>query len=280
MSTKKASTLPAPAPIEAVPPPPPVVLPSNKQARHMRSLTEDKYVRGIDVSAMQGVVKWDQVLEDHNKITFAIVKATEGTKGVDPQAKRNLECLNALRGELVAGAYHVTHPKLAPGLTLEQDAEAEAEHFAQFCEGLALPPVVDFELNELTPERQAEWLKVHLAMLEHITKRKPMIYTYPQMLATLIHCSPWIKEYPLWLATYPQAYIRTNEAGVRIHGPALTFEQAEARTMPTIKPWPFAHGWQFSGGMAGLPGNHIKGITANYTDCNIFSTGAWASLFQ
>jgi GH25 family lysozyme M1 (1,4-beta-N-acetylmuramidase) len=262
---------PAPPIVECAPP-------TQPQARHLRSLTEDKYVRGIDVSSIQGDVNWHAVLDAPERLTFAIFKATDGTRGVDPKAARNKKALLDLRGELVAGCYHVTHPKPAPGTTLERDAEVEAERCAEWTRDLAMPPAVDFELNELTPERQAAWLKIHLETLTHLIKRKPILYTGAQMQSTLTLCSPWIREYPLWIANYPQAYIRTSEAGVRIHGPALTFDQAEARAMPKIRPWANATGWQFSGGGTGLPGNFIKGSNG-FTDCNIFGSGAWVALF-
>jgi GH25 family lysozyme M1 (1,4-beta-N-acetylmuramidase) len=219
------------------------------------------------------------VLEAPERITFAIFKATDGTRVVDAKAERNKRELLALGGAIVPGCYHVTHPKPAPGLSLEQDAEREAEHCAAWAEGLTLPPSVDFELNQLTPERQAVWLSVHLKRLENLIRRKPIVYTGAMMLPTLILCSPWLNQYPLWIAKYPQAYLRTNEAGVRIHGPALTFEKAESQKLPTVKPWANAAGWQFSGGAAGLPGNNVRGV-APVVDCNIFAADMWATLLR
>lgn len=275
MATKKHFAVAPPAPETVCVPEPRAKVP----ARHSADIAKNTHVRGIDISAIQGVVNYAKVLEAPERITFVIFKATDGTKGVDSQAQRNKIELQALNGALVSGCYHVTHPKPAQGLTLERDAEVEAEKCAEWAEGLDLPPMIDFELNELAADKQAAWLKIHAETLEHLTKRVPMIYSGAMMAPTLVMCRKWITKYPLVVANYPQRYLRTSDAGLRIFDRALTFEQAEARNMPTLSPWDFSHGWQFSGGGPGLPGNTIAGING-FVDCDVFSTGAWANLFS
>jgi lysozyme len=59
-------------------------------------------VRGIDVSHYQGIVDWDQVKA--SGISFAFLKATEGTAFVDPKIARNInECA---RVGIPYGCYH------------------------------------------------------------------------------------------------------------------------------------------------------------------------------
>jgi hypothetical protein len=255
-------------------------LPPTPPPSQAKNPVQGAYVRGIRVSRDQGDVDWSRVLEDPARLTFGVFQATYGTQGVDSKAKRNREALLALRGEIVAGCYHVTHPALAPGLTLEQDAKAEAENFAPWCEGLQLPPCVDVQLQDLTPDDQALWLRVFLTELESLTKRKPMICTVPGNAQTLLRCSPWLSECPLWIQDHQNPYIRTREDGTRIYGAALAFEGAEVLAyLPVLKPWASAHGWQFSGGASGnRPGNFIMGSNG-FTECIIFDARTWEGLF-
>lgn len=59
-------------------------------------------VRGVDVSSYQGQINWD-ILSKEN-ISFAFIKATEGSGRQDKYFKNNLE--NALKTNLSVGAYH------------------------------------------------------------------------------------------------------------------------------------------------------------------------------
>lgn len=257
-------------------------------ARHTRSIVRDTHVRGIDVSAAQGQPRWGEVLEDPRGLTFAWCKATDGDRGKDPSWDYNARELAALNGELLYGAYHVTHPSIAAGLTLEQDARAEALRLFEVSGKLALPPWVDFEINELDAPRQAAWLRAHVESLrEHLGGQRPILYAGQPMLATLVLCKDWILDYAVIVPAYMNAWLRKEPSGRTVYGPALTFEEAERRSSlgkaPLVKPWTTASGWQFSGGLANrkayLPGNSFQGING-WTDCDIFTTGAWMDLFR
>ena len=53
-------------------------------------LNRSKYpVLGVDVSNYQGLIDWDKL--DEQNISFAFIKATEGSGHVDESARRNLE---------------------------------------------------------------------------------------------------------------------------------------------------------------------------------------------
>ena len=79
-------------------------------------------VRGIDVSHWQGSITWSSVAADG--VDFAILKATEGRKWVDPTFATN-EAQAQLAG-LHTGGYHVW----TPSKSLD-DARQEANHFVK-----------------------------------------------------------------------------------------------------------------------------------------------------
>lgn len=92
-------------------------------------------VRGVDVSAYQGLIDWE-VLASQN-ISFAFIKATEGSSFTDKYFEKNYE--QAQKTDLRIGAYHFFSYD-SPGAT-------QAEHFintVEKCESM-LPPVIDLE---------------------------------------------------------------------------------------------------------------------------------------
>ena len=99
-------------------------------------ITAESYpVRGVDVSNWQGDIDWD-VLSGQG-ISFAFIKATEGSTFVDARFSQNWE--RAQESGLRIGAYHFFSYD-SPGAT-------QANHFIRTvpaCENM-LPPVIDLE---------------------------------------------------------------------------------------------------------------------------------------
>ncbi len=95
----------------------------------------DYPVRGVDLSSYQGTVDWD-VLSAQN-ISFAFIKATEGSSLVDPQFQENWAA--AARTDLRIGAYHF--------FSFESSGEKQAELFCNTVGAVPgmLPPVIDVE---------------------------------------------------------------------------------------------------------------------------------------
>ena len=225
-------------------------------------------IRFIDVSAVQGAIQFDKVAAAG--IRAVVVKCTEGMGGADPHYQTNVR--GAREAGLEVGAYHFCKASLSPGMqNLRDDAVGEMQRFhalANFDAGpLNFPPVLDFEIFDgQTPVMAAEWLRIAIMECEGLWGRAPVIYTGAPMekaLTILDGVAPaMLRRCPLWIAAYPQSQT----------GPALTWEQAAARKMPTVKPWPAATCWQFSGGSNTLKGNHVDGI-GNYVDCNLFAGG-------
>lgn len=220
-------------------------------------------IRFIDVSAVQGAVDYSRVAAAG--IRAVVAKCSEGMGGADPRYQANVR--GARAAGLEVGAYHFCKASLSPGMqNLRDDAVGEMQRFhalANFDAGpLNFPPVLDFEIFDgQTPVMAAEWLRIAIMECEGLWGRAPVIYTGAPMAAALA-LVPDLTRCPLWIAAYPQSQT----------GPALTWDQAKARKMPTVKPWRMATCWQFSGGSNTLKGNTVPGV-GGYVDCNLFAGG-------
>ena len=92
---------------------------------------------GVDVSAHQGEIEWEQVAEDG--IQFAYTKATEGQGWIDERFTANWD--GAETAGLDRGAYHF--------FTLCAAGDEQARNFLRVAppDDDAMPPVIDLELT-------------------------------------------------------------------------------------------------------------------------------------
>lgn len=150
-------------------------------------------VHGIDVSHYQGRIDWKKIEEQD--ISFAFIKATEGSSTVDEYFQSNWEA--ASQTQLFLGAYHF--------FSFDSGAEEQAELFINTVGDLSgkLIPVVDVEYygdKEKNPPEQetvVNELKKFLAILETQYQVKPMIYSTYKVYHRYIKGT--FDEYPLWL---------------------------------------------------------------------------------
>lgn len=134
-------------------------------------------VRGIDASHHQGAIEWQSVADDG--ISFAYLKATEGTSYTDPTfAGHRAEAQGV---GLKVGGYHYFQ-LCSPGVD-------QAVHFASVLgdlDGDDLPPAVDLELAgscSVPPARDVLLAEVRafLEQVEAATEREPVVYLYPEL---------------------------------------------------------------------------------------------------
>lgn len=151
------------------------------------------WIYGVDVSHYQRDIQWDSVAAQ--KLTFAFVKATEGSDYVDSLFSRNWE--NMRRVGLRRGAYHFFR---AYGCGYEQ-----ALHFLEQVDYVPgdMPPVLDVELTDGMPEEVLlEEMRIWLQTVEARLHVKPIIYTnqhfYDRYLAGVFD------NHPLWIAKYAE----------------------------------------------------------------------------
>lgn len=150
-------------------------------------------VRGVDVSSYQGEIDW-AVLASQD-ISFAFIKATEGSSYTDPYFTRNFE--QARQQSIALGAYHF--------FSFDSPGKTQAEHFIQTVipfPGM-LPPVIDLEFygekEENPPPREevCRQLNDMLARLENHYGIAPIIYatedSYERYLAG------GYEDYDIWI---------------------------------------------------------------------------------
>ncbi len=150
-----------------------IFLLANGGLPRLNSPSGEQYpVRGVDVSVYQGGIDWKTLAEQG--ISFAFIKATEGSSSVDPNFCWNYS--QARQSGLRIGAYHF--------FSFDSNGAAQAENFicvVEPFEGM-LPPVVDVELygsKKMHPparEEVTEQLTVLLERLEDHYGLRPVIY--------------------------------------------------------------------------------------------------------
>lgn len=155
---------------------------------------------GIDVSRYQKKVDWKLVSEMRDqgqRISFAIIKATEGTHLIDSRFEDNWK--QAKEAGILRGAYLYFHAN--------RNGEEQAHYFMQQVElGKGdLPPVVDIEEIKGSSKTQLrKELKRCLDALEKKYGAKPMIYTNVDFYDKYLGDD--FNEYPYWAAHYEQCH--------------------------------------------------------------------------
>lgn len=155
-------------------------------------------IHGIDVSKWQQRVDWQRVKKMNVsgiRITFAFIKATEGTWRGDRQFELNWT--NAKKAGIIRGAYHFFLPNV--------NAKDQATNFIRNVKLRSgdLPPVVDVEETRGMGSAQIRrYTKDFLRILEKHYGVKPILYTNRDFYKLYFAGQPDFKGYPLWIAHY------------------------------------------------------------------------------
>ena len=162
-------------------------------------------VSGIDVSYWDSGIDWPKVRATGQR--FVIIKATEGETYEDPTFKDNWR--GAKTAGLLRGVYSYFHPN--------QDPKKQADHFINVVGSMndngELPPALDLEVSDgVSKDKIIVRAKTWLDRVEQAFGKKAFIYSSISFLQTnfseLGGGPPvWAKEYPLWLAWYPNQYV-------------------------------------------------------------------------
>lgn len=162
-------------------------------------------IHGIDVSSYQGRIDWQKVKnmkEDSVHISFAFIKATEGTERVDPYFERNWR--DGQNAGITCGAYHFFWP--------EKSGKLQAAFFLENVKLQKgnLPVTVDVEqLNGVPPAKMREELKAFLKEIEIKTKTKPIIYTVLKFYQD--NLLGHFDNYTLWIAHYYEPTLKEGK---------------------------------------------------------------------
>ncbi|HEX3476782.1 MAG TPA: GH25 family lysozyme [Kofleriaceae bacterium] len=151
-------------------------------------------IKGVDVSHFDGTIDWGAARRDG--ISFAIIKATEGTSFIDNHFATNWTKTQA--NGIVHGAYHFFRP--------ESDPVAQADFFVRIAgspKSGDLPPVIDLEVTDgLTASQVAAGARTFLQRVQQKTGRVPMIYTSVRVFNSLLGTPAGFNPYPLWVANW------------------------------------------------------------------------------
>lgn len=156
--------------------------------------SKTKYpVRGVDVSHYQGNIDWETLASQN--ISFAFIKATEGSSFVDDRFAYNYE--EARKTDLYVGAYHF--------FSFDSQGITQSENFINTVERYddMLPPVIDLEFygnkaaNPPSREEVGAELKVLLSALEEHYGRAPIIYTTEDTYG--LYLSGDYEAYDIWI---------------------------------------------------------------------------------
>jgi len=156
----------------------------------------EKYpIRGIDVSSYQGEIDWEQIAKQN--ISFAFIKATEGSNFVDSYFHQNWN--NAIKTGIKVGAYHF--------FSFDSGGAAQAENFISEVGNPSdmLPPVIDIELygdyKNNPPNRENVEVELNI-FIEKIIETygvNPIIYVTKESYNLYIangfnNCDIWIRD--------------------------------------------------------------------------------------
>ncbi|MDE6675251.1 MAG: glycoside hydrolase family 25 protein, partial [Acetatifactor sp.] len=156
--------------------------------------SQNRYtVRGGDVSRYQGQIDWELLAS--NDISFAFIKATEGSSHVDSCFTYNYE--EACKTSLRIGAYHF--------FSYDSEGQTQADHYISIVEKTddMLPPVIDLEFygdKEQNPPAQdqvRQELTVMLDRLEEYYGMKPIIYATEK--SYKLYLADAFQEYDIWI---------------------------------------------------------------------------------
>jgi lysozyme len=154
---------------------------------------------GIDISHYQGNVIAEMSAKD--SLRFVICKATQGDYYVDNDFRTNWH--NIKEKGFIRGAYHF--------YVCADDPIKQAAHFANTIsdiEATDISPILDIEQGGMSkavsPEQMEKDILVFLKHLQHLVKRKPIIYT-DYAFAQEYFKDSTIAQYDLWLAEYSGA---------------------------------------------------------------------------
>jgi lysozyme len=166
-------------------------------------------VPGIDVSYWDAGIDWPKVRATGQRFVF--VKATEGDSYADPTFDDNWR--GAKPAGLLRGAYHFFRSNVDP----KKQATKFIDYVKSMQDDGELPPVLDLETPDgQTKEKIISRAKAWLDLVEAAFGRKPIIYSGQFFLQD--HFSEagggppaWAKDYPLWIAQYPNIYVEGSQ---------------------------------------------------------------------
>ncbi|KAG8762990.1 hypothetical protein FRC12_008768 [Ceratobasidium sp. 428] len=174
--------------------------------------------KGIDVASYQGNVNWAS--QKSNGVSFAYVKATEGTGYTNPYFDQQYS--GSYNAGMIRGSYHFARPDVSTGAT-------QADYFVAHgggwsADGKTLPGALDIEYNPygatcygLSAASMVSWIKSFSDRYHSKTGRYPTIYTTTDWWKTCTgNSAAFATTNALWIARYSSS-VGTLPAGWSYH---------------------------------------------------------------
>ena len=164
---------------------------------HINNPDGEKYpVAGVDVSSYQGEIDWETLASQ--EISFAFIKATEGSSYLDEYFEKNWA--EASKTALRIGAYHF--------FSFESPGETQADLFCGTVTPVdrMLPPVIDVEYygnykseKDIDVSQVRKELRVLADRMTAAYGMKPVIYATKKSYDTILQdnfsdCDLWIRS--------------------------------------------------------------------------------------
>ncbi|KAF8162506.1 glycoside hydrolase family 25 protein [Mycena galopus ATCC 62051] len=187
----------------------------------LRDAVKRAQPQGIDVSHFQGTIDWTSIKADG--VSFAYIKATEGTTFLDPDFSANY--IGATTAGLIRGGYHFAHPDISSGATqatyfLAHGGMCSQSHLLPVshiqhtggwsADGITLPGALDIEYNPsgaecygLSASAMVSWISDFSKTYHAAATRYPVIYTTTDWWTTCTgNSAAFAADSPLWIAEY------------------------------------------------------------------------------
>lgn len=162
---------------------------------------------GIDVSHYQEEIDWAKVKA--SGVSFAIIKASQGTDFIDTMFEENFK--GALAAGIIPGTYHFHLPSY--------DALEQAQFYWSVIKDVVgshpcLPPCIDLETAGATKAEMNTAVSTFMEEMQRVDGRPGLVYTSPGFWNTYLPVPvlsqyylttskiDWANAYPLWIAHY------------------------------------------------------------------------------
>ena len=155
--------------------------------------SSNKIFNGIDVSAWQNIINFEEVKEDGIKTVY--IKSSEGTDYIDPYFERNYQ--KAKENGLYVGVYHYVRARNI------KEAENEADFFYSVIKGKEIDCKLCMDFESFGYLNRQEINNIALSFLERLKKISNMeVIVYSNTYTATNIFSKELTKYPLWVAQY------------------------------------------------------------------------------
>ena len=161
------------------------------------------YIKGIDVSIIQGTIDWQAVA--NSGVKFCVIRCGVGNDGIDSNYAKNVS--GAKAAGIKVACYHFVYPLPSDPTKPLRDPKAQAQyHFNASLGELACcdwewPEPKDWAKWGCSAAQINQWTLDYLAEYERLSGKKMIVYTYPDF-AKNVQPDPQFANYQLWIASY------------------------------------------------------------------------------